>query len=422
MVNKSLDALLLYALTIPIVMKYRILPVEGTPYWLFGILFALLTFNVGISIYPDFLGRLKKRIELIKQVVFFAVIIIVLGGVTITAMVDRARVAPVYGVHDIILQQEAAMRYLLVGKNPYKETYFGTPVESFNYDEPGNTEATNPALYHFVMPPWYVLFPFSLYYSVRPVVGFFDGRFASLFAMIGLLSILWVWFRPLSLARAAITLTAFSPAVFDYFLEGRSDVFALFWLVASLYLLDRKQFIWSSVMLGLACMSKQTTWFILPFYAVFLWVTQKSRTRTLIHAMCITGSVIVFLCLPFLLWDPNAFVQSVVFYLSGNAAHSYPVSGYGLSMVLRELGVIGDIHAYYPFVLWQAIFGLPVLAVLLIWIKKTPSMSRIFIAYGVFLTVIWYMSRYFNNSHVAYISMIFVLGLLKDSQEAQVGT
>lgn len=422
MVNRSLDALLLYALTIPIVMKYRILPVEGTPYWLFGILFTLLTLNVVIAIYPDILGVWKKRAETVKHILFFGVVMIVLGGVTVTAMVDRARVAPVYGVHDIILQQEAAMRYLIVGKNPYKETYFGTPVESFNYDEPGNTEATNPALYHFVMPPWYVLFPFSLYYSVRPVVGFFDGRFASLFAMVGLLYVLWIWFRPASLARVAMTLTAFSPAVFDYFLEGRSDVFALFWLVWALYLLDRKQMIWSAVMLALAFLSKQTTWFVLPFYIGYLWSTRQKPYQTLGKLACIILVIGGIFCIPFLLWDGNAFINSVVFYLSGNAPHSYPVSGYGLGMILREFGVIGDIHAYYPFVLWQAALGLPVLAVLLFWIKKTPTISKVLIAYGVFLTVIWYTSRYFNNSHVGYISMLFVLGLLKDTQEAQVLT
>ena len=163
MLATVLDSILLFAFAVPVVMKYRILPVEGTPYWLFGILFLILGTHCFMSFYPGILGGYKKHLEKLKMLCVTTTIAITLGGAVVTAMFDRAKTAPVYGVHDIILQQEAAMRYLLVGKNPYKETYFGTPVESFNYDEPGNTEATNPAMYHFVMPPWYVLFPFAFY-------------------------------------------------------------------------------------------------------------------------------------------------------------------------------------------------------------------------------------------------------------------
>lgn len=420
MMSPTLDALLLYALSIPIVMQYRLLPIDGTPYWLFGILFIVLTTNVVISGYPNILGVWKKHLDRIKDLILVVVLGIVLVGVMGTAIVDRARTAPVYGVHDIILQQEAAMRLLLVGKNPYKETYFGTQVESFNYDEPGDTEAVNPALYHFVMPPWYLLFPFSFYYSVRPVVGYFDGRFVSLFCMIGLLFVIRLWFKHPAVGRTAIILSALSPAVFDYFIEGRSDVFAFFWLVFSLFLLERKKYLWSSIVAALAFMSKQTTWFVFPFYIIYMWASVHASYKRIVPALVAIASVVTLLALPFMIWDSTAFLNSVIFYLSGNAPHSYPVSGYGLSMVLKEMGVIGDIHAYYPFAIWQAVFGIPALVGLAMWLRKAPSMSKLFIAYGVLLTIIWYTSRYFNNSHLGYISMIFVLGLAKDADEQTV--
>ena len=98
----AVNAILLFALAIPLVMKYRILPVEGTPYWLFGVLFVMLVTNVLISLFP---GRTK-----LKNVLFWGSIAIALGGVLWTSIVDRARTAPALGVHDIILQQETAMR------------------------------------------------------------------------------------------------------------------------------------------------------------------------------------------------------------------------------------------------------------------------------------------------------------------------
>jgi hypothetical protein len=413
MLPTILDSVLLFAFSIPVIMKYRILPIDGTPYWLFGILFFLLVSHCFVSLYPEMLGAYKRNLARIKIWFLLVTLVITVGGPAVTAMVDRAKTAPVLGVHDIILQQEAAMRYLLVGKNPYKESYFGTPVESFNYDEPGNTEAINPALYHFVMPPWYVLFPFAFYFTAIPLVGFFDGRMALLFTMGMLLGFLWYWFRDKAIARIAMVLTALSPSVVSYFVEGRSDVFALSWLVGALLFLGAKRYAWSAIFLALSLLSKQTTWFIVPFFALYLWQQTAKTPFVFWRTLFIVGAVVAAVILPFLLWDARAFFDSVVLYLSGGTAQSYPISGYGLGMLLVDSGVILDIHAYYPFILWQLAVALPVLILLAVWLWRKPSPSRLVIAYAVFLAVYWYMSRYFNNSHLGYLSMLFVLGGLK---------
>jgi len=397
-----IEAILLFSLSIPIVMKYRILPIDGTPYWLFGVLFALLIANCLV---------VSSRI---KNLILSLVLFIVLGGVTVTAMVDRARTAPVYGVHDIILQQEAAMRFVITGKNPYKETDFKTPVETFHYAELGNEKAVNPALYHFVMPPWYLVFPFTFYYTVRPVVGFFDGRMASLFTMVILLFALWHWFKDKAVARLAIILTSLSPAVIDYFVEGRSDVFALSWLVVSLVLLEKKYFVWSAFFLALSVLSKQTIWFVLPFYVA--GVPKRQWVKSALMFVTLT----LIITLPFFLWDPRAFLDSVICYLNGTSLHSYPVSGYGFGMVLYAAGFIKDIHAYYPFIIWQLIFCVPLFIVLMRSLLKNTTHTSLMFSYAIFLTVFWYFSRYLNNSHLGYISMLFVLAGLKQMDEGRV--
>ncbi len=411
-----LDALLLFTLSVPVVMGYRILPVDGTPYWLFGILFGLLIGNLVLSLHPL---KLRKKFWQLKSLMTWLVLLIVLGGTAVTAMVDRSKTAPVYGVHDIVLQQEAAMRFLLEGKNPYRETYFGTPVEEFNYDELGNPDAVNPALYHFVMPPWYVLFPFITYAVSIPLFGFFDGRMALLVAMAGLLFVVWKWLKNGSLSLMAMTLTSLSPAVVDYFLEGRSDVFALFWLIWSLFFLERGRYIWSAVILALGIASKQTIWFAVPFYFVYLWAKHQAadRKKFILLVSVAAGGVLASVVGPFLAWDATAFFDSTVRYLNGTIPYGYPVGGYGLGMVLYAAGVIRDLHAYYPFVWWQALFGVPLLFVLGRWIMRKPKMSRVVLSYALFLSVVWYFSRYFNNSHFGYLSSVFALGALKALDE-----
>lgn len=413
-----LDAILLFSLSIPVVMYYRILPVEGTPYWLFGLLFLVLGANCFVSFYPGVLGRWKRHLDRIKLMMLTAVVVVVLGGSTWTSISDRAKVAPVWGVHDIILQQEAAMRYLLTGKNPYKETYFGTPVESWHYGELGK-DAVNPALYHFVMPPFYLLFPFPFYFAANRVVGYFDGRMVLLFTMALLLIALWYWFDDKAVARVAITLTALSPSVVPYFVEGRSDVFALAWLMGSVILLKYKQYLWSAAFLALAFMSKHTTWFIAPFYALYVWRLLSGNRKMLMYMGLIIFFIAALLVGPFVYWDAGAFIDSVFLYLTGNSPTSYPVSGYGLGMMLYAWGYITDIHAYYPFVIWQILFAVPTLIFMMKWLMTKPSESKLIVTYAVFLGVYWYMSRYFNNSHLGYLAMLFVLGGLKSLDEGK---
>lgn len=405
-------------------MGYRILPVDGTPYWLFGLLFLLLTTNVVISVYPDALprswrGKKDSGLLRMKTWLLWIVLVIVVGGTMWTAMVDRSRTAPVFNVHDVLLQQESAMRYLLEGKNPYVEDYFGTPMEEFNYDEPGNTEAINPALYHFLMPPWYLLFPFVTYFPGIALVGFFDGRFVSLLAALGVLLISARWFRNRTIAHIAMIMAVLSPSVIDYLIEGRSDMFAWFWFIWALYLLDKKKLFFSAVIFGLALMSKQTIWPVVPLYAIYVWLQTKRDTQKTVLLGLVSIGVVVALVAPFLLWDGQAFVESVWRFPTGSAAHSFPISGYGLGMLLVARGVIDGIHASYPFTIWQAIVGLPVLVLALRALVAKPNVSRLLIGYGVVLMAVWYTSRYLNNSHLGYLSTIFVLGILKHADEKE---
>lgn len=414
----ALNAILLFALGFPLVMKYRILPVEGTPYWLFGLLFILWIGNCALAFFRTSLPR-RFPLERVRVWLIAGGLLCTVGSITVTGIADRHRVAPEWGVHDIILQQEAAMRYLVTGKNPYKETYFGTPVESFKYDEMGQP-AVNPALYHFVMPPWYLLFPFAVYIPANRLFGYFDGRMALLVCLAGILLILRRWFRNRELGYTAIITVALAPGLVDYFIEGRSDTFALFWFLLAFYLLDMKKLIISAAVFGAALMSKQTVWFAFPIYLALIWFRTRSIRQAVVSGL-VAGGVSLSLMLPFLIWDATAFLNSTVFYLSGGGGltTSYPVSGYGFGMVLYSLGIIRSLHQYYPFLLWQVLVGLPVLWLGLRYLRKHPTTSAAIFVYGIFLFVIWYFSRYFNNSHVGVVAQLLGLGLLKHADEKE---
>ena len=384
MKNLSLSGVLLLALVIPFIMTYRIGPGE-TPYWLFGIIFALL---LGYLVFSK-----------LRSLLLWLIIILVIGSAYFSVIIVRRQTAPVYGAHDIILQLESAIQFFLHGQNPYATTYFETPLEQWHYSD----TQVNPALYHFVMMPWYLLFSLPFYFLSISLFGFFDGRLPLVF-LFGMLLVLAgrLLRRSPEQQRLFLVLLAFNPATLGYFLEGRSDIFAFTFLFAAWFLLEKKRYFLAGVPLALAFATKQSIWPIFPFYLLFLWLVTGRQLAMVIKSLLPFVVVFGLVVGPFFLWDSKAFLASTVFYVTGAVANSYPVSGYGWGMVLHQLS--------YPFWLWQLIFGLPVGGILLYWLVRRPSVSRLIIVYGLFTFVFWYFSRYFNNSHLGYLSMVFLTG------------
>lgn len=396
----ELASVLLLALVVPFIMTYRIGPGE-TPYLLFGLIFGLLLANLTTGLW----GWPKAKREKARSFLSWLIIITVIGSASLSAIIVRHRTSPIYQVHDMVLQQEAAIRFLLQGKNPYATSYFGTLLEQWHYSD---TEV-NPALFHFVMMPWYLLFSLPFYFASISLFSFFDGRLPLVFLFLGLLILAWRLLRSEGeKQRLFLSLLAFNPATLGYFLEGRADVFMFAFLFWAWYLLEKKRYGLAGIPLALALATKQSAWPVFPFYFGFLWLRNKKNWAKAIKDLLPFVFSFAAVVLPFALWNFGTFWESTVAYLAGSSLHSYPVSGYGWGMVLGQLGVIRETGSYYPFWIWQAAVCLPLMTVLLRWLAKSPVVWRLVFSYGVFTFVFWYFSRYFNNSHIGYLSMVFL--------------
>lgn len=398
MKNIQFSSVLLFCLLIPFIMMFSIGPGQ-TPYWLFGIIFFLLLGYIVL----DLVQLKDKTYELTKKIVLWLIIVVVIGSSFVSAIIVRHQSSPIYQVHDIVVQQEAAVRYLIHGKNPYKETYFGTPLEQWNYSD----KEINPALYHFVMEPFYLIFAVPFYFVANHTVGFFDGRMPLLFLFIVSAIIGMKLIEDEKKKLLFLTIFIFNPAMLPYILEGRSDIFMYAFFIASILFLDKKKFVVSSIFLALAFCVKQSIWPIFPFFVAYLLFTVKNK-RTIFYSIISFSIVFLVITMPFYFWDPKAYMDSTIYYLSGQTVHSYPISGYGFGRVLLDLHVIKDSHAYYPFLYWQIAFCLPLLVILLYYLKKNPSLSRFVVVYGIFLFVYWYFSRYFHNSHLGFLTLVFI--------------
>lgn len=398
MKNIRLDSVLLFALVIPFIMTYRLSPGD-TPFWLFGLIFLGLFIYLLLDLF-----RLGEKVYFrLKQALLLLLIIGVIGSAFVSAIIVRQKTHPVYMIHDMPLQQEIAIRFFLDNKNPYNTSYFGTFLEEWHYSD----KEVNPALYHFVLPPFYILFALPFYFLSNLLFGFFDARVPLLFLFFSFLLLAGKLIKDNSQKLLFIILLAFNPATLGYALEGRSDIFMFAFLFMGLFLLHKKRYLIAGIPIALAFAVKQSAWPILPFCIAFLYYKNPSIEKTVKNLIlfAITFSAIV---LPFLIWDKKVFIDSTVFYLSGNVANGYPISGYGLGMILHQMGIIKDVHEFYPFIVWQIIIGAPLIVALILYLKKSPTVGRLILVYGIFLFVFWYLSRYFNNSHLGYLSVVFI--------------
>ena len=408
----KLDSVFLFALAIPFIMTYRISPGD-TPFWLFTLIFFFLMIYLALDLF-----KLKEPIYYkYKQIVLWLTILSTIGAGFYSAIVVRHIVSPLYNIHDIILQQEAAIRFFLDGVNPYATTYFGTLLEQFHYSD----TVVNPALYHFVMEPFYLLFSLPFYYISVHAFGFFDGRIPLFLLFLFTLILAAILVKDREKRLLFITLLAFNPAMLGYTLEGRSDVFMLGFLFPALFLLHKNKFHWGGFFMALVFAVKQSVWPIFPLYFLYIYFKKKSLLKTFKSLSVFTAAFLIIV-LPFLIWDPGAFIASTISYLSGNTANSYPVSGYGFGMLLHEFGFLKDLNANYPFTLWQIIFSMPVLFFIYKSFKQDSTIKKMITFYGILLFIFWYFSRYFNNSHLGYLSMVFIIAYFwpdeKNTREA----
>jgi hypothetical protein len=359
--------------------------------------------------------RVLFRLKL--ALIFVAVLFLLLVPTVEQIACRRAKGAHLC-VHDGLIQTEEAVRLLLEGRNPYTEDYFGTPLERTPFPR-----YPNPALYHLA----YLPLSFLLHLPLAPLswhtLGWYDGRV--LYVVLLLLSL------PLSAALAVreerklslVIALGLNLPLLTFTAEGRNDIVGMFFVLLSLYLALRGRRAFSMVAMGLGCVSKQTVWFGLPFYFLYLlkgdisWYSLR-RLAARAWPFYLTVALVVG---PFLLWDPRAFVDDVFLYLTGRSPTSYPLWGMGFGFLLRLVGLVGSENAYVPFWIPQVIIGVPVLGLLLAYQARRGGLRGFWFGFAVLQLVLGYFSRIFQDNYLAMILSAFSFTFLSGEAEGKSG-
>ncbi|HUW96915.1 MAG TPA: hypothetical protein VMW58_14120 [Anaerolineae bacterium] len=364
-----------------------------------------------------------RRLYLAKvSIVMLAVsIAVVLPAISMIFL--RQSTSPERHIHDGALQTELSIEYLLQGKNPYAEDFRNTPLAAWHWDSATQGTEENPALDHNAYLPFTFVLPIPLYVLFTKVLGWYDQR------IVGLLLFLCA-FWPLARhaqqqERKLSLLILFGLNLFfaPFTAWGGNDSVVLFFLVMSTYLLIEDRMTLSALSLGLACASKQTAWLFVPFFLTYVWV--KAPTGGKISAFRKTYPLFLIpllLILPFILWNPSAFLDDTLFYMSGQSASSYPIRGVGIGALLFTIGVVSDKSAYFPFALLQGASCLPLLIFLLRRQTSLNSIRQCWLGYGLLLLTFSCFSRFFNHSLLGMVVIAIGIGLLAEDQHGEAPT
>jgi len=342
-------------------------------------------------------------------------------GAGVVYMMSRHLTQPYLFVHDGLIQTEEAIKFLLAGKNPYVENYTDTPMVYWKFQLGDLTE--NPALYHNPYLPFLFLFLLPFYLASQQLFGWFDGRMVFLPQFIVVLVLLARWVKDKRRRNALFLLIALNPFFTPFLLDGRNDVFVLFWIVVSVAFLQSKRERLAMLTLGFACASKWTAWFILPFYALYLFqppvsnlgLWLRNRWHTCLGQWVPWLVTVVLILLPFFLWQPSAFIDDVWNYQNGTSQFApYPISGYGFNILARAAGLLPPDATRSPFEILQWIVGLPLLAVLMWRQVKNNTLPQVWRAYGMLIGTMGFFSHTLNDSHIGFILTVLAIAMFTD--------
>ncbi len=352
-------------------------------------------------------GR-ARAIDMIRLTIILFVIMIAALLPTAWNILERRVQGPETHAHDGLIQTEAAIQFLLDGKNPYSENYLDTPMAKFKGQEPPFTSAP---LYHNAYLPFLFIGSIPFYQLGHASIGWYDQRLV--YFLLYVLTLLMFPFLVASQRNKLMLLIAFGlNFLFDYYLaDGRNDVVVIFGLVLTTLLLTRHRVAASALALGLTLGVKHSAWLFLPFYLAYL--SPKPFTRDALRTLFLQTwplfLSVAAIFIPFLTWDASSFLDDTVVYVSGSGPNSFPIKGWGLGAFLLALKLIPTPESAFPFVLLEAIFGIPTLIFLLLRQRRENTLQQMWLGFAIFSFVLEFCSRFFADNYVVFILQSLVI-------------
>jgi len=396
-----------------------------------GLLLIALSLGFAFAYLLVDLTRPSRGRSRAKWLLLTCVLTTVLFLPTMKLVLLRQQSGPASYTHDGgVIQTEATIRFLLDGRNPYREDYTETPMAEWGFDE------YRTALYHYPYLPWTFVFS-APFYLLGQAVGFYDQRLVYLLLLAVALALAPRLVQGERARLAVVMLLGLNPLMGLDVIFGQNDSFVLAWIIFSLVAWQQwrssgqaKWRLISALLFGLACASKPTAWFFAPFYGLLLlsdhtnlaadgWMGLLRAVPTIVGRVWPGLLVFGLLIGPYLVWDFGAFYDDVWRWSSGQGETGYQIWGWGASNFVLILGLVADRFGQWPFWLLEAVVALP----LLVWFVRRQQQNNLpglaLWHYATFLAFFFYTSRFLNENYLGYLLAFFALGYLMSKEQTE---
>ncbi len=166
-----------------------------------------------------------------KLALIWAIILLTVFASSLKLTLLRQQSGPASYSHDGgVIQTEAAIGYLLAGRNPYVEDYTQTPMAEWGINE------FRTALYHYPYLPWTFLFSAPFQLASEALLGWYDQRFVYLLLFALTLILATRLTASAGRQRLLLMLLGLNPLLGSDVIFGQNDSFVLAWIVLSFFL------------------------------------------------------------------------------------------------------------------------------------------------------------------------------------------
>ena len=309
---------------------------------------------------------------------------------------------PNAAIIDGALLNDAAADRLLSGHDPYVGDFINTSMRAFYITD----SPVNFGLSRFVYMPGMPLLdvPLRLLHSNR-------ANFSWLYlpGLLALVAAAWSLGFNAAGKQAAVIVVTLNPIFqIDYFYL-LNDIFFLAPALAAVGMLRRHRPVAAGVLLGLSLGMKQQAILFFPLLALYAFLHLERRDLLrLVGAGTVIVGVIV---LPFLVWDPAAFLAGTTGYFYGSGVDSYPIRGIGLQGILLGLGVIRNRWDSFP----SAQIQLPLILIALAFaardLRRSWSWARFWAWLGLEALIVFAFGRVLSPNYLDLVLIFFLLAL-----------
>ena len=220
-----------------------------------------------------------------------------------------------------------------------------------------------------------------------------------IFALPALAFVIWK-IKPRNMKYYFIAALLASLEIWNALSTGETG-FLVFPLLLMAWVLYRENLLLSAIFMGVAIATKQTAWFLLPFYLILI-LREKGLIKAILVGT-ISGGVFLAFNLPYIVADPGLWVSSVFAPMTDAL---FP-NGIGI-VILNFIGLI-NIQSSLPFTIAEGVLWLAALAWYFCYCRRFPETALVLAFFPIFFA--WRSAcSYFFYIDIILLAVILIHG------------